>query len=49
MGSEVARANFATKHLEQDLARLLAVSLSAKPNCMKTINTVFSRCTVCQS
>jgi hypothetical protein len=28
MGSEVARVNFATKHLEQDLARLLAVSNS---------------------
>jgi hypothetical protein len=26
MGSEVARTNFATKHLEQDLARLLMVS-----------------------
>jgi hypothetical protein len=25
MGSELARASFATKHLEQDLARLLAV------------------------
>jgi hypothetical protein len=29
MGSEVARGSFATKHLEQDLARLLAVSFVA--------------------